>query len=125
MKKRFPLGAVLSVTTEILLTPITGLFELLNFMTADNLFTHQRERVRLECRPFLLQQHPKLATVDASGVTPDNWPAWLADQVAQFGAELEVETLPEGEHYYIDPLSELAEKVHPSRILVIKGGDPK
>ena len=36
-----------------------------------------------------------------------------------YGPTLEVEKLPAGEHYEIEPLSELAEMVHPDKIIPV------
>lgn len=119
----FSLGAVLSITTGVLLCPIDGVYRLLNFMTGDSIYTHQIPRVSQECKPHLLRQFPALTQVDTSTVTPENWQAWLRDQEAKHGDTLTVEPLPPGEHYQIDPLSELAEKVHPSKIIVAGGGN--
>jgi hypothetical protein len=116
----FSLGAVLSVTTGRLLCPIDGVYRILNFMTGDSIYTHQIPRVMDECKPHLLRQFPALAQVDASIVTPDNWQDWLHQQEAVHGDQLTVAPLPPGEHYQIDPLSELAEKVHPSKIVTVK-----
>jgi hypothetical protein len=120
-KKAFPLGTVLSITTGCLLAPngIEGVYGILNWMTQDSLYTHQLPRVGKECMPWILKQHPKLVDVDASGVNGENWRAWLTDQILRFGETLEIEQLPAGVHYYIEPISELAEKVHPSRIHVL------
>lgn len=120
--KTFPLGTVLSITTGYLLAPngIGNVYEILNWMTGDNLYTHQLPRVSRECKPFLLRQFPQLASVDASGVTPENFQARMAEWVKLHGNEFAVEKLPPGEHYEIDPLSELAEKVHPDKIMVVK-----
>lgn len=116
----FSLGAVLTVTTGVLLCPIDGVYRILNFMTGDSIYTHQIGRVSEECKPHLLRQFPALAEVDASSVTSENWQAWLHQQEAVHGDALAVEPLPPGEHYQIDPISELAEKVHPSKIVVVK-----
>lgn len=121
--KPFPIGAVLTVTTGKLLCEDIGLlYELLNFMTGDSIYTHQLPRVSDECKPYLLRQFPALASVDAAGVTGDNWQDFVAEQAQAHGAQLRVEPLPAGEHYAIDPVSELAEMVHPSKILVVKPG---
>lgn len=119
--RMFALGDVLTITTGRLVSPrhMEGVYDILNFMTDDNLFTHQLPRVSEECKPYLLKQHPQLADVDASVVTTDNWQDWLAEQMVKFGAELSVEKLPPGDHYQIDPISELAEKVHPSKIIIV------
>lgn len=118
----FDLGDILSITTGLLVSPrhMEGIYEILNFMTGDNLYTHQIPRARRECGPVLLLQHPQLADLDASGVGPDNHVAWLAEQKAKFGHRLPVEPCAPGVHERIDPLSELAETIHPDQIAIIR-----
>lgn len=120
MTKSFSLGAVLSTATGTLLCPIEELYEILNYMTDDNLFTHQLPRAGRECAPAVFAQHPQLREVDVSTVTRENWKEHLARWEAQFGATIAIEPLAEHGHEYIDPMSELAEKVHPERIIVVK-----
>lgn len=119
---KFHIGDILSITTGKLVSPrlIAGVYDILNFMTGDNLYTHQLPRASKECQPYLLQQHPALAEVDASYVNKANFKAWLAEQGAHYGHELEVEPLPEHAHEFIDPISELAGKVHPDKIIVVR-----
>lgn len=120
--KLFHLGDILSITTGVLVSKrlIGGVYDILNFMTADNLFTHQLPRAADECRPALLEQLPQLATVTGEDITPENFQAWLEDRCAEFGEELLVKPLPEHAHEFIDPMSELAEKVHPDKIVAIR-----
>jgi hypothetical protein len=115
--RSFHLGDILTVTTGRLVSPrhMDAVYDLLNFMTGDNLFTHQLPRAMDECQPHLLAQHPDLATV----VVPDDFGVfgvsaevaiadWLAGQVVQFGVSRDVAPLAAGEHTAIDPLAELA-----------------
>jgi len=120
--KRFHLGDVLSVTTGRLLSPrhMAGVYEILNHMTGDSLFTHQLPRASRECEPFLRQQFPALADETAADVTRENHREWLAAAVVKHGEWFDVEPLPEHAHEFIDPISELAERVHPDRIFVVK-----
>lgn len=120
----FHLGDILSITTGRLvsLTHIGGVYEILNFMTGDSLFTHQLGRASNECRPHLLKQHPQLAEIAEPDLTPETFRAWLDEQIARFGETLPVEPLPQHAHEFIDPISELAETIHPARIIVL-GGD--
>lgn len=124
--RQFHIGDVLSITTDRLVSPrhIEGVYDILNFMTGDSLFTHQLPRAQRECRPHLLKQHPQLAEVDDSTVTPETWKAWLDEQVQRFGETLPIAPIPAGAHEFIDPISELAEKVHPSKIITIKAPGP-
>jgi hypothetical protein len=57
--------------------------------------------------------------VNAERVTRENWAAWLHDQVLEYGNEFVVKPLPKDAHEFIDPMSELAEKVHPDKIIVV------
>ena len=119
--REFHIGDILSVTHERLVSPrhIEGVYDILNFMTGDSLFTHQLPRAGRECAPFLFEQHPALKDVDATGIDGSNWSEWLDSQIAIFGETLPVQPLPDHAHEFIDPVSELAGKVHPSKIVVI------
>lgn len=117
----FDLGDILSVTGEKLVSPrlVAGVYDILNYMTGESLYTHQLPRVCKEARPVLLFQHPQLAEVDDSSVNGDNWQQWLHEQKQRFGDTLPVKPMNANEHERIDPLSELAEKVHPNKIVVV------
>lgn len=74
----------------------------------------------MECEPCLKQQFPALAAETAEDVTQENFKEWLVAAVAKYGEWFEVAPLPEHAHEFIDPMSELAELVHPDRILTVK-----
>jgi hypothetical protein len=120
--KLFHLGDVLTITTGKLVSKrhMEGVYDILNFMTQDSLFTHQLPRASEEMRPILLKQHPQLASVSGDEVTPENFAAWIDGKCAEFGEELLVTQAPEHAHEFIDPLSELAEKVHPDKIISVR-----
>lgn len=61
--RTFPLGDVLSITTGRFLSSrgMDGIYEILNYMTGDNLFTHQLPRAIDECAPWLLRRYPHLS----------------------------------------------------------------
>lgn len=108
----FPTEAVLTVTTDRMLCSDIGMvYEILNHMTGDNLFTHQLPRAAGKCAPALLEQHPQLVGVTVPDGLVGEVPirAWIAEVIEQFGAELPVAPLPAGAHEVRDPLSELIE----------------
>lgn len=108
----FHLGAILSVTTGHLLAPsgISGVHELLDFMTGDTLFTHQLPRACDECAPALLAQHPQLAGIGVPEFTdPADVDPWVTRQAGRFGEQLPVAPLAPGVHEFKGPLTELAE----------------
>jgi hypothetical protein len=115
--RRFHLGDILTITTGRLVSPrhMDGIYDLLNFMTGDNLMTHQLPRASRECEPHLRSQHPDLAEIqvpDFSAVRRDRVEAWVTEwlgrQVAKYGEYREVAPLAAGEHTAINPLAELA-----------------
>jgi hypothetical protein len=121
--KKFHLGDVLSVTTGRLVSPrhMDGVYDILNFMTGDNLFTHQLPRASDECKPHLLAQFPQLAEVDASGVNTKNHKQWLAEQVAKYGEEFEVKPIPKGAHQFKNPIAEATEMMGgPEKVIVVQ-----
>ncbi len=119
--KDFHLGDVLSITTGVLLSPrrMAGVYDILNWMSGDNLFTHQLPRVAREASSVLLRAHPDLATVEKPTLKPDEVDPWLVEQVAKFGEIVAVPKMTADEHESIDPMSELVERVHPDKIIKI------
>ena len=109
--RTFHLGDILSITTGRLVSPrhMDGIYDILNWMTGDSLFTHQLPRAMDECQGPLLAQHPDLAAAevpeDFGGEGDVN--RWLAEQVADYGETREVAPLADDAHERIDPITEL------------------
>lgn len=109
--KKFHLGDILSVTTGRIVSPrhMEGIYDILDFITGENLYIYQVPRASRQCKPYLLKQHPQLAEVDASGINQDNWGEWLTKQVNKYGEQLPVIPLPEGVYEVKDPIQEVQE----------------
>lgn len=123
MGKSFHLGDILSVTGEKLLSPrlMSGVYDILNYMTGENLFTHQLPRAGRACKPHLLKQFPQLENADCEGITGENFRERLDALVQQFGETFEVEPLPKGAYIPIDPITEAEAMVgDPSKVIVVK-----
>lgn len=122
--KEFHISDVLSITTGRLVSTrhIGGVYDILNWMSGENLFTHQLPRVGREAGHVLLAAFPELAAAqeDAERVTADNCDNFVAKMVARFGATRKVPKLNDGQHESIDPMSELVEKVHPDKIITVR-----
>ena len=118
--KNFHIGDILSITTDRLVSPrhMDSIYDILNFMTRDNLLTPQLPRASNKCRPHLLEQFPQLKDVDASEVTPKNWRNWLNKQVAHFGKEFPVHQIPKGRYEHRNSIEELVEIVGSEKVIV-------
>lgn len=87
LSKNFHIGDILSITTEKLVSPrkIKAVYEILNFMTGEDIFTHQLSDFADICKPFLIQQMPWLAEITAEEVNEENWESWLTDIGKKYG----------------------------------------
>jgi hypothetical protein len=112
--RRFSLGAVLSVISGRLLCELDELYQVLNFLTGQSIYTHQIPRAFRVCAPYVATQHPDLAVLDWSGVNNRTYRAWMDEQVRRFGATAGLEPLPAGAYDAMHPLDELIE---------MRGGD--
>lgn len=121
--REFHIGDVLSITSEKLVSPrlMDGVYDILDYMTGENLFTHQLIRARKACAPYLLKQHPELAAETCDDVSPANWRERLAELVLKYGEFLAVEPLPHGSYIPIDPITEAEAMFGPERVIVVKG----
>jgi len=122
--KTFHLGDILSIITGRLVSPrhIDGVHDILNWMTGDNLFTHQLPRACAECAPGLLAQHPSLADVETPGdfTSEAQVTEWLETQMAWLGRELPVSPLAAEDHTHIDPLTELHAMRPDGEVIVVE-----
>lgn len=119
--KTFATVDVLSTITGRLIGDIGGVYQVLNWMTGESVFTHQLPRISSEARPVILAMHPQLglAVEEAGQVTPENYKQWLATWEDRYGPEIAVPKFTADTHERIDPLSELSEKVHPDKIIAV------
>lgn len=120
--KEFDLCDVISAGTGRLVSKngIGGVYEVLNYMTGESLFTHQLPRVSREAAPVLRNHHAWFAAVEAEAknITPENWKQWLEKWENAYGSRVTAPKMTITEHERIDPISELAERVHPDKIVV-------
>lgn len=138
--KTFHVGDVLSVTTGRLLSPthMDGLYEILNFLTGANLFTHQLPEACRVAAPVLRRRHPELPaaitdeeigglTADGAKPTTDDVKTWVEQYATDRGLPLAYDLYPlhdgAARHDYSDPLGDLVAMVGPDRVVPIVIGD--
>lgn len=107
--KAFPTAVVLSTITGRLLCDIGGIYEVLNWMTGESVFTHQIPRISREAEPVILAAHPHLreAVREAMLVNTENWQDWRDRWIERYGPEIAVPKMTAAEHKAIDPITEL------------------
>lgn len=105
--KTFGLGDVLSITTGILVAPdrMDAVYRILNYMTGDNLYTHQLPRACRAVAPVILQQHPKLAEIHLEKMDKDDVDATVSRLAETYGNEFSLTPMADYQHQ--DPISEL------------------
>lgn len=120
--KALPTADVLGVVTGRLLGNIGGIYQVLDWMTGESVYTHQIPRICGEAAPVLLALHPQLAeaVIESERVNRDNAREWLATWTARYGEAIAVPKLSADQHERIDPVSELVEKIHPDNIIIVR-----
>lgn len=122
--KNFPTEDVLSAVTGYLATErgIGAIYEVLGWMTDGPVWTHQLPRIGREAAPAVLKLHPALesAYAEAGNINGENWREYVAGWRERYGPTIAVPRMTADEHESIDPLSELAEKIHPDNIIVVQ-----
>jgi hypothetical protein len=124
MSKQFHLGDVISAAFGVLvsLRHMDGVYETLNFLTGDSLFTHQLPRAGRAVQPYVLDQHPQLAPLvqAVEAVNTKNWREWLREQIALYGEYLPLEPLPKGAWLHVDPIAEAEAMVGKDRVVTVR-----
>lgn len=125
IEREFDLGDILTITHDRLLSPrgMAGVDDILQYMAEEPVWMHQIPRVSDEAKKVLFRRYPELQQLSAEEVDRDNWKPWLDAAISRFGERLAVPRMSEDEHERIDPISELAEKVHPSKIIPVIAKD--
>jgi hypothetical protein len=145
MTKNFHLSDVLTITTGRLVSTrhMDGVYEILNWMTDDNLFTHQLPRASRECAPVLCALYPSLSEEslaveiqqladgmkdgDSKGDREALIAGWLntirakvTDLPFRDGDFLPIPRLKDGQHLHIDPVEELGAMVGDDKVIVVE-----
>lgn len=115
--RSFPLDEILSITTGCLVADrdMRAVCDVLNFMTGDDLFTHQLPRAADWARPLIFAQHPRLVDVpeptdlNVGGdkvATQERIATWLVPLRERLGHSLLL-TSQEDRWAHRDPIEEL------------------
>ena len=143
--KSFHISDILSVTTGRLVSSrhMDGIYDILNFLTGDSLYTHQLPRAMRECAPWLRSQFPSimedspiiiklLPVLDAKIANADKRKDRIQAACEQWVKMVQIEanlpeTLPVYEmgaemHTHIDPVEEAQAMVGDKRVIALDLG---
>ena len=136
--RTFGTGAVLSAATGYLLCDIQDVYEILNWLTNDNLFTRQLSRALGECRPWLLRwfpelyrANPKLLDIMLKDVDENAKFAvckvWVIQTREAQGMKeaYDIPRIPTDDHEYKNPYDELvSERGTDEGVVLVRVSDP-
>lgn len=130
--KQFHIGDIISITSGIMVSPrkIEGVYDILGWMTGEQLFTHQLIRASGQCEPVLKELYPAIAAIKMPNFDhlPENdrrnaWITWLGQQVDLFGETLPVPKLTV--HTPVDPIQELVDMTSEQQKIIVVVADSK
>lgn len=109
--KDFNIETILSVTHGKLLTDMSCIYEILNFICDDNLFTHQIPRACKYARKIILKQHPQLNQWNqfSKEINTENWRSYKEKAIKMFGEKLQIQQNA-SDWTKINPIQELANR---------------
>ncbi|MBQ6285417.1 MAG: hypothetical protein IJK67_03820 [Bacilli bacterium] len=111
IQKEFSLGALLSVATGRLYCTMDELYEILNYLTGESLFTHQIPRATTAAKPYVLSLYPQLVDVGVNEQFNNEADVFtfIEEQKRKFGDKFVLSPMTKNEGYApMDPLDELA-----------------
>jgi hypothetical protein len=135
-KKDFPTLAVLSVTSGRLLTQpkdasegngIDQIYEVLEWMTDDLIFTYQLWQFAVECKQWIYQWHPEIIKADEwienkliEKCEAEDVKACQTAMLAKFGETITLQKIPQGYHDFKNPIDELFEVGEKNGIKIVE-----
>lgn len=116
---KFKTEVVISIACGTLACDFGELHKAMEDMAGMPIWTHQLPRALDELEPLLRKRFDGLPKL--GDITPENLAAKVKFYQEKFGPEMEIDCPLKGELPVsrIDPLSELAEMVHPDKIHVV------
>lgn len=126
-KRSFDVRDVLTVTTGCMISKegTSGLYDILNYLTQSNLYTHQLPRAADRCIPHIFKQVPELDSLEmklavgelmstlntttSKNEAIDSWVLRLTngDYGITVDEMIELEPLPTGAYMSLEPIDEL------------------
>ena len=97
---------------------IGNLYEILNFLTQDSLFTHQLPRAAEDAKPWMAESLPWLNGLTLSEVNRENVQERLRHYTEVLGESHELSPVPHATELHRDAIEE-AEEMAPGRVISV------
>lgn len=106
--KQFHLGTIISITSGVLASPdgMQGVYDILNFMSDDDLQTLALIRVSDEVTPYLYEQLPFLRDATARMIAGEGWDTRLQELINEYGEYHIVRKMHAEDHEDVDPMED-------------------
>lgn len=129
--RTFKLTEVLAVTSGMLFYGgdeggVDSLYAILDFMTGDSLYIHMLGHASDECKPYILDKYPELASFKADKsrfTTRISRDEYVADLVKQYGNDFELSPIPKDDHKVLDPIESLQAMTNKPIITIDEDGN--
>lgn len=106
---KFSSGQIVSVVTGVMACEMDEIYLILNYMTGDDLYTHQLPRAATACEEYIKKQCKWADSVDTSTLSPKTYKDWIKKLNDTYGEWHDLEPLPVGIWQKKNPISELIE----------------
>ena len=107
--KEFDLGVILTLTSERIFTDISNVYDVLRYLTGDDIYSHQLSRVLNIAQKYALSLYPELKGVGNDVIinNHEDYLSFMQEQKKIFGDKLSLSPMPESFGYkYVDPIEE-------------------
>ena len=106
--RTFSLGQILSVTTGVMaVQKLAQVYEILDFMTADKLTTHQLPRAADEATPYIIEQLPWIAEIKPERIEGKRVFELIKPFTAKYGEFHELHPMHLEDHEDLSPAEDL------------------
>lgn len=109
-ERNFDLGTVLTITSGgILFTNMDNVYDILNFLSNDKIYSHQIARIIKVAQVYVLEKYPKLDGVGKDIIfnSEQDVKAFIDEQKIIYGDSFALSPMSEEMYQYIDPIEEM------------------
>ncbi len=107
-ERNFDLGTVLTITSGRLFTNMDNVYDILNYLSNDEIYTHQIPRVMKVAQVHVLGRYPQLDGVGKDVIinSEQDVKAFIDEQKGIYGDSFGLSPMTEEMYQHIDPIEE-------------------